>query len=215
MTDARPMIFVIDDDPSVRESLGNLLESVGFDAVLFASTEEFRSASRPNVPSCLLLDLQLRGANGLDFQLSLQRAGISIPIIFITAFGDVPSASRALKAGAVGFLMKPLRKDELLSAIRQALERDKTQRTEQAELTVLRSRSRELTSREYEVLALVVHGLTNKEIASQLGISEVTTTMHRGQVMRKMNAASLVDLVRMSDRLKSSDSKYPAWLSQL
>jgi FixJ family two-component response regulator len=202
MNDMRPTIFVVDDDASVREALGNLLESVGFDTELFGSTEQFRSASRPDVPSCLVLDVRLPGANGLDFQQALKRAGIFIPIIFITAHGDVPMASRALKAGAVEFLMKPFQKNELLAAIHQALERDRAQRVEHAEFAVLQSRFHELTSREREVLELVVSGLTNKEIGSKLGISEVTTKMHRGQVMRKMNAASLADLVRMSDKLR-------------
>jgi FixJ family two-component response regulator len=202
MNDMRPTIFVVDDDASVREALGNLLESVGFETKLFGSTEQFRSSARPGGPSCLVLDVRLPGANGLDFQQALERAGIFIPIIFITAHGDVPMASRALKAGAVEFLMKPFQKDELLAAIHQALERDRTQRIEFAEFAVLQSRFHELTSREREVLEWVVSGLTNKEIGNKLGISEVTTKMHRGQVMRKMNAASLADLVRMSDKLK-------------
>jgi len=146
--------------------------------------------------------LQLPGANGLDFQQALSRAGISIPIIFITAYGDVPSASRALKAGAIEFLMKPVQKRELLKAIEQALTHDRAQRVARAEFSALKSRFDELTAREREVLHLVTNGLTNKEIADQLGISEVTTKMHRGQVMRKMNATSIADLVRMSDKLK-------------
>jgi RNA polymerase sigma factor (sigma-70 family) len=202
MTHARETIFVVDDDPSVREAFGNLLESVGFEAQLFSSTEEFRSAELPDAPSCLLLDLQLPGANGLDFQQALARAGISIPIIFVTAYGDVPSASRALKAGAIEFLTKPVQKHELLKAIEQALKHDRAQRVAHAEFSALKSRFNELTAREREVLQLVTNGLTNKEIADQLGISEVTTKMHRGQVMRKMNAASIADLVRMSDKLK-------------
>jgi FixJ family two-component response regulator len=202
MMHARDTIFVVDDDPSVREAFGNLLESVGFDAQLFSSTEEFRSSELPDGPSCLLLDLQLPGANGLDFQQALSRAGISIPIIFITAYGDVPSASRALKAGAIEFLMKPVQKRELLKAIEQALTHDRAQRVARAEFSALKSRFDELTAREREVLHLVTNGLTNKEIADQLGISEVTTKMHRGQVMRKMNATSIADLVRMSDKLK-------------
>ena len=207
MNDARPTICVVDDDASVRESLANLLESVGFDTQLFSSTEQFRRASRPDGPSCLVLDVRFPGANGLDFQETLQRSGISIPIIFITAHGNVPMASRALRAGAVEFLMKPFQKDELLAAIHQALDRDRAQRVEQGELAVLQSRYRELTSREREVLELVVSGLTNKEIAGRLDISEVTTKMHRGQVMRKMNAASLAELVRMFDRLKPQISR--------
>lgn len=206
IAEPRPIIFVVDDDASVREALGNLLESVGFDARTYSSTEEFRSAVRPDAPSCLLLDLQLPGANGLDFQMQLERAGISIPIIFVTAHGDVPSASRALRAGAVEFLLKPVQKGELLAAIKQALQRDRMQRAEQADFVALQSRYNDLTVREREVLDLVATGLTNKEIAGRLGISEVTTKMHRGQVMRKMNAASLADLVRMSDKLRARNA---------
>jgi FixJ family two-component response regulator len=202
MDDPRSTVFVVDDDASVRESLGNLLESVGFDTQVFASTEQFRNAARPDAPSCLVLDVRLPGANGLDFQQALERAGISIPIIFITAHGDVPMTSRAMKAGAVEFLMKPFQKEDLLAAIYQGLERDRLRRLDQADLTALQSRFDELTSREREVLELVAAGLTNKEVAGKLGISEVTTKMHRGQVMRKMNASSLADLVRMSDKLK-------------
>lgn len=201
MNEARPMIFVVDDDESVRIALGNLLESVGFDAQLCGSTEQFRRASLPDAPSCLILDVRFPGANGLDFQESLEQAGIQIPIIFITAHGDVPMASRALRAGAVEFLMKPFQKDELLAAIDQALERDRVQRAQHKELSVLQSRFAELTSREREVLELVASGLTNKEIGNELGISEVTTKMHRGQVMRKMSASSLAELVRMADKL--------------
>lgn len=204
MNDGRATIFVVDDDESVRIALGNLLESVGFDTQLFGSTEQFRGASLPEAPSCLVLDVRFPGANGLDFQQTLGQAGIQIPIIFITAHGDVPMASRALRAGAVEFLMKPFQKDELLSAIHQALERDRVQRAQRKEMSVLQSRFIELTSREREVLELVASGLTNKEIGSQLGISEVTTKMHRGQVMRKMNASSLAELVRMADKLRAN-----------
>lgn len=207
MSEARPTIFVVDDDESVRRALGNLLESVGFDTQLFGSTEQFRSALLPDVPSCLVLDVRFPGANGLDFQQSLERAGIQIPIVFITAHGDVPMASRALRAGAVEFLMKPFQKDDLLTAIGQALERDRVQRAQYKELSVLQSRFAELTSREREVLALVVSGLTNKEIGNELGISEVTTKMHRGQVMRKMIASSLAELVRMADKLRTGASR--------
>lgn len=203
MNQARSTIFVVDDDESVRIALGNLLESVGFDAQLFSSTEQFRHTLLPDVPSCLVLDVRFPGANGLDFQQSLEQAGIRVPIIFITAHGDVPMASRALRAGAVEFLMKPFQKDDLLAAIHQALERDRIQRVQHKELLVLQSRFAELTSREREVLDLVASGLTNKEIGNQLGISEVTTKMHRGQVMRKMNASSLAELVRMSDKLRT------------
>jgi FixJ family two-component response regulator len=204
MPDNRPTVFVVDDDASVREALGNLLQSVGFDTQLFASTEQFRNCYKPDGPGCLLLDVRLPGANGLDFQQDLTRAGIFIPIIFITAHGDVPMASRALRAGAVEFLLKPFQKEELLAAIKHAIERDKIAQLELAELTSLRSRLNELTAREREVFELVASGLTNKEVAGRLGISEVTTKMHRGQAMRKMNAASFADLVRMADRLKSA-----------
>lgn len=207
MNEARPTIFVVDDDESVRVALGNLLESVGFEVQLFGSTEQFRSALLPDVPRCLVLDVRFPGANGLDFQQSLERAGILIPIIFITAHGDVPMASRALRAGAVEFLMKPFQKDELLAAIHQALERDRVQRVQHKEVLLLQSRFAELTSREREVLELVASGLTNKEIGNQLGISEVTTKMHRGQVMRKMNASSLAELVRMSDKLRAAAAR--------
>ena len=207
MADSRPTIFVVDDDPSVREAVSNLLESVGFDAQAFSSTEGFRNAARPDAPSCLVLDIKLPGANGLDFQDALARAGISIPIVFITAHGDVPMASRAMKAGAVEFLMKPFQKEDLLAAIHQALERNRVGRQQDAEIAVLSSRFDELTGREREVMDLVVEGLTNKEVAEKLAISEVTTKMHRGQVMRKMMAPSLADLVRMSDKLKSCDRR--------
>ena len=205
MPDLRPTIFIVDDDASVREAVSNLLESVGFDARAFASTEGFRNAARPDAPSCLVLDIKLPGANGLDFQDALARAGISIPIIFITAHGDVPMTSRAMKAGAVEFLMKPFQKEDLLTAIDHALKRDRVGRQQDAEHAVLRSRFDELTSREREVMDLVVEGLTNKEVADRLAISEVTTKMHRGQVMRKMMAPSLADLVRMADKLKTRD----------
>jgi FixJ family two-component response regulator len=196
---------VVDDDEPGRKALGNLLESVGFEVQVFGSTEQFRRAELPDKPSCLILDVRFPGANGLDFQQSLHQAGIHVPIIFITAHGDVPMASRALRAGAIEFLMKPFQKDELLGAINQALERDRVRRSQDEELSALQSRFTELTSREREVLELVASGLTNKEIGKQLGISEVTTKMHRGQVMRKMNATSLAELVRMSDKLKSAD----------
>ena len=202
MADLDPLIFIVDDDASVREAVSNLLESVGFRTQVFPSTEEFQSAARPEVPSCLLLDVRLPGVSGLEFQEMLAQAGISIPIIFITAHGDVPMTSRAMKGGAIDFLMKPFQKEDLLEAIHQGLERDRRRREEQAELSLLQARFDELTAREGEVLELVGAGLTNKEAAAKLGISEVTIKMHRGQVMRKMKAASLAELVRMLDRLK-------------
>jgi RNA polymerase sigma factor (sigma-70 family) len=201
MTDSRPIVFVVEDDASVRDAVSNLLESVGLRAQVFGSTEEFRKTPRPDAPSCLVLDVRLPGRNGIEFQEDLKKSGISIPIIFVTAHGDVPMTSRAMKAGAIEFLMKPFQKEELLAAIHHGLERDRLRREGQAELVILHSRFEELTPREREVMKLVVAGLTNKEVASQLGISEVTTKMHRGQVMRKMQADSLATLVRMADKL--------------
>jgi FixJ family two-component response regulator len=202
MPEPRPIIFVVDDDASVRDALSNLLESVDLEARVFDSTEAFRNALRPDAPSCLVLDVRLPGVNGLDFQESLERAGIFIPIIFITAHGDVPMTSRAMKAGAVEFLMKPFQKEDLLAAIQQGLERDRVRREEHAHISLLRERFDQLTFREREVMDLVVSGLINKQIGAQLGLSEVTVKIHRGRVMQKMQASSLADLVRMSDRLK-------------
>jgi len=202
MPEARPTTFVVDDDASVRDAIGNLLESVGLRAKMFGSTEEFWKAPRPNGPSCLILDVRLPGASGLEFQEQLAKAGVSIPVIFITAHGDVPMTSRAMKAGAIEFLMKPFQKEELLAAVRHGLERDRIQREEQAEVSILQSRVEQLTSREREVMDLVVTGLINKQIGAQLGLSEVTVKIHRSRVMQKMEAASLAELVRMSDKLK-------------
>jgi len=202
MPEPRPTIFVVDDDASVRDAISNLLESVGLQAQLFGSTEEFRNAPRPDAPSCLVLDVRLPGVNGLDFQEVLEKAGIFIPIIFITAHGDVPMTSRAMKAGAIEFLMKPFQKEDLLAAIDQGLERDRVWREEDAQISSLRERFRQLTSREREVMDLVVTGLINKQIGAQLGLSEVTVKIHRGRMMQKMQASSLAQLVRMSDKLK-------------
>ena len=200
MIDPAPVVFVIDDDASVRDAVKNLLESVGLNVQVFKSTEEFRQASRPDAASCLVLDVRLPGSNGLELQEALARAGISIPIIFITAHGDVPMASRALKAGAIEFLLKPFQKQDLLTAIHHGLERDQIKREHQAEVAALQSRFDNLTAREREVMHLVVAGLTNKEAGAKLGISEITTKMHRGQVMRKMQADSLAGLVRMAQK---------------
>jgi FixJ family two-component response regulator len=203
MAEIRPTIFVVDDDASVPDAISNLLESVGLHAQVFGSTEEFGNASRRDVPSCLVLDVRLPGVNGLEFQEALEKAGVFIPIIFITAHGDVPMTSRAMKAGAVEFLMKPFQKEELLAAIHQGLERDRVWRQEHAEISSLRSRFQQLTSREREVMDLVVTGLINKQIGAQLGLSEVTVKIHRGRVMQKMEATSLAELVRMADKLKA------------
>lgn len=203
MTERNATIYVIDDDESIRDSLGSLLRSVGFHAEVFASTEAFLDFSRNDVSSCLVLDVRLPGANGMEFQEQLKKAGIEIPIIFITAHGDIPMTSRAIKAGAVEFLTKPFQKDELLEAIRQGLERDRRQRSEHADFTELRERFDKLTQREREVMELVVDGLLNKQVASRLGLSEVTVKIHRAHAMQKMEADSLADLVRMAERLKN------------
>jgi FixJ family two-component response regulator len=202
MADARPTIFVVDDDASVRDAISNLLESVGLQAKTFESTEAFWKAARPSAPSCLVLDVRLPGVGGLEFQEQLAKANVSIPIIFITAHGDVPMTSRAMKAGAIEFLMKPFQKEDLLAAVRHGLDRDRIRRDEQAEVSVLQARVEQLTSREREVMDLVVTGLINKQIGVELGLSEVTVKAHRSHVMQKMEASSLAELVRVSDRLK-------------
>jgi FixJ family two-component response regulator len=196
------VVFVIDDDESVRDAVANLLESVQIRAHAFASTEEFFRKGRPDTSCCLVLDLQLPGTTGLQFQQSLQRAGVEIPIVFITAYGDVPTAMRAVKAGAIEFLTKPFQKEDLLSAVYRGLDADRTFLHERRENASLHERFSELTNREIEVMGLVSDGLSNKEIAWKLDLSEPTVKIHRSRVMQKMKAASLPELVRMSDRLK-------------
>jgi FixJ family two-component response regulator len=201
MTELRSMVFVVDDDASIRNALKSLIRSVGLPVELFASAQELLQTKRPDVPSCLVLDIRLPGISGLDFQRKLTEANISIPIIFITGHGDIPMSVRAMKAGAVEFLTKPFRDQELLDAIQLALERDRLRRQQEAEITTLRDRYEWLTPREREVLPLVVSGLPNKQIATAIGTSETTVKVHRGQLMRKMGADSLPELVRMAQKL--------------
>jgi FixJ family two-component response regulator len=201
MTETDAVVFVVDDDAPVRESLKNLIGSVGLRAELFASTQEFLRSKRPDVPSCLVLDVRLPGLSGLDLQKRITEAGMEIPIIFVTGHGDIPMSVRAMKAGAVEFLTKPFRDQDLLDAIQLALERDRKAREQRAAIEDLRRRFASLTAREREVMARVVAGLLNKQIGGELGTSETTVKIHRHQVMEKMGAGSLPELVRMADRL--------------
>ena len=207
MATERPVVFVVDDDLAMREALQDLLASVGMDVRVFASTQEFMQAQRPDAPGCLVLDVRLPGASGLSFQEELPRAGVDLPVIFITGHGDIPMTVRAMKAGAVEFLSKPFRDQELLDAIDAAVVRHRAQRHATALVAQLRQRFAALTQREREVMALVSAGRVNKQIAAELGISEATVKVHRGQIMRKMQVKSLAQLVRIADTLGLSNPK--------
>jgi RNA polymerase sigma factor (sigma-70 family) len=207
MTELASAVFVVDDDPSVRRAIKRLVESVGLQIEVFGSAQEFLLGKRSDVPSCLVLDIRLPGISGLDFQQELTEANIRIPIIFITAHGDIPMTVRAMKAGAVEFLTKPFRDQDLLDAIQSALERDRNRRQREAEIAALRERFELLTSREREVVVRVVSGMLNKQIAAEIGTAENTVKVHRSRAMEKMQAQSLADLVKMMERLQPPPTK--------
>jgi FixJ family two-component response regulator len=200
-TQEQPTVVVIDDDASVRKALDNLLRSVGLEVELFGSPQDFLQSERPDRPGCIVLDVRFPGRSGLDMQREISAANTPLPIIFITGYGDIPMSVRAMKAGAVEFLTKPFRDQDLLDAVGVALEKDRVRRANEVRLSELRTRFQTLTARERQVLSLVIAGRLNKQIAGELGVSEMTVKMHRRQVMRKMQATGLAQLVRLADQL--------------
>jgi RNA polymerase sigma factor (sigma-70 family) len=207
MTEEQPVAFVIDDDAMVRDAVADLLRSVGLRVQAFGSTQEFLQSKRPNAPGCIVLDVRLPGASGLEFQRTLTESNIQLPVIFITGHGDISMSVRAMKSGAIEFLTKPLREQELLDAVQAGIERDRARRQQAQLVAELQERLNSLTSREREVLSLVIAGRPNKQIGYELGLSEMTVKVHRSQIMRKMRAKSLVELVRMADKLGVSIAK--------
>ena len=199
--EGQPIVFVIDDDELVRDSVADLLQSVGLGAQVFGSAQEFLQTKLPDAPACIVLDVRLPGASGLEFQRTLANSNIKLPVIFITGHGDISMSVKAIKSGARDFLTKPLREQELLDAVHACIEEDRTQRHQARLIAELQERFNSLTAREREVLPLVITGRLNKQIAGQLKLSEMTVKVHRGQIMRKMHASSLVDLLRMADML--------------
>lgn len=197
----QPIVFVVDDDPSLRKALASLFRSVGLQVEVFGSAPEFLQSTLPDVPSCLVLDIRLPGPSGLDFQSELAKSNIHIPIIFVTGHGDIPMTVRAMKAGAIDFLSKPFRDQDMLDAVATAIERDRKRRKDEKVLSDLRAHFDSLTPREQEVMGLVAAGLMNKQIAAEIDLAEITVKIHRGHIMKKMAARSLADLVRMAEML--------------
>jgi FixJ family two-component response regulator len=199
--------YVIDDDAGLRDGISNLLRSVDIPSQTFGSTKEFLRSKRADIPGCLILDVRLPGMSGLEFQTELKKLGVDLPVVFITAHADVPMGVQAMKAGAVEFLCKPFREQELLDAVRTAINKDAEQRSKLSSLAAIRNRHDTLTPREQEVMALVVSGMMNKQIAGRLGLSEITVKVHRASIMRKMDAKSLADLVRQADALEATKTR--------